>query len=108
MSVTGVALILFLTFHCCMNVVALFSGEAYNIANPDEFVSIYELAKILEKLFSYRKLKVIQRERKDSGYSSSLVESNPTVNVDKLRQLGWNSNISIEEGFQRMINAIEF
>jgi len=30
MSVTGVALILFLTFHCCMNVVALFSGKAYN------------------------------------------------------------------------------
>ena len=30
MSVTGVALILFLTFHCCMNIVALFSGEAYN------------------------------------------------------------------------------
>ena len=30
MSVTGVALILFLPFHCCMNVAALFSGEAYN------------------------------------------------------------------------------
>ena len=30
MSVTGVALILFLTFHCCMNVAVLFSGEAYN------------------------------------------------------------------------------
>jgi len=30
MSVTGIALILFLTFHCCMNIVALFSGEAYN------------------------------------------------------------------------------
>ena len=30
MSVTGIALILFLTFHCCMNVVALFSGDAYN------------------------------------------------------------------------------
>lgn len=30
MSVSGVALILFLTFHCAMNVVALFSGEAYN------------------------------------------------------------------------------
>ena len=30
MSVTGVALILFLTFHMCMNVVALFSAEAYN------------------------------------------------------------------------------
>lgn len=30
MSITGIALILFLTFHCCMNVAALFSGEAYN------------------------------------------------------------------------------
>ncbi len=30
MSVTGIALVLFLTFHCAMNVVALFSGEAYN------------------------------------------------------------------------------
>ena len=30
MSVTGIALILFLTFHGCMNVAALFSGEAYN------------------------------------------------------------------------------
>ncbi len=31
MSVTGIALILFLTFHACMNIVALFSGEAYNM-----------------------------------------------------------------------------
>ena len=30
MSVTGVALVLFLTFHACMNVVALFSEEGYN------------------------------------------------------------------------------
>ena len=30
MSVTGLALVLFLTFHACMNVVALFSAEAYN------------------------------------------------------------------------------
>ena len=31
MSVTGMALVLFMTFHCCMNIVALFSGEAYNM-----------------------------------------------------------------------------
>lgn len=30
MSITGIALILFLTFHACMNVVALFNGDAYN------------------------------------------------------------------------------
>ncbi len=31
MSVTGIALILFLTFHGCMNLVALFSEEGYNM-----------------------------------------------------------------------------
>ncbi len=31
MSVTGIALILFLTFHMSMNVVALFSGDGYNM-----------------------------------------------------------------------------
>ncbi len=31
MAVTGVALILFLTFHMSMNLVAFFSGEAYNM-----------------------------------------------------------------------------
>lgn len=31
MSVTGICLILFLTFHMCMNLVALFSAEGYNM-----------------------------------------------------------------------------
>lgn len=31
MALTGVALVLFLTFHMSMNVVALFSGEGYNM-----------------------------------------------------------------------------
>ncbi len=31
MAVSGVARVLFLTFHMCMNVVALFSGDAYNM-----------------------------------------------------------------------------
>lgn len=31
MSVTGIALVLFLTFHCAMNVVALISPEGYNL-----------------------------------------------------------------------------
>lgn len=31
MSITGIALVLFLTFHACMNVVVLFSGDAYNM-----------------------------------------------------------------------------
>ena len=31
MSVTGIALVLFLTFHMAMNLVALFSAHGYNL-----------------------------------------------------------------------------
>ena len=31
MSVTGLCLMIFLTFHCCMNVAAFFSKDAYNM-----------------------------------------------------------------------------
>ena len=31
MSITGLALILFLTFHMAMNLVAIISGDAYNV-----------------------------------------------------------------------------
>ena len=38
MSVTGLALILFLTFHGSMNVVALFSKDAYNMIDRKSVV----------------------------------------------------------------------
>ncbi len=47
MSVTGVALILFLTFHLCMNLVALFSGEAYNMVCEFLGASWYAVAATL-------------------------------------------------------------
>ena len=31
MSISGLFLILFLVFHLCMNIAAVFSGEAYNV-----------------------------------------------------------------------------
>ena len=47
MSVTGLALLLFLTFHCCMNVVALFSGEAYNMICEMLGANWYDIAATL-------------------------------------------------------------
>ena len=39
MSVSGLGLILFLTFHMAMNAVALFSGEGYNMLCTFPFCS---------------------------------------------------------------------
>ena len=47
MSVTGISLILFLTFHCCMNVAALFSEEAYNTSCELLGANLYAVAATL-------------------------------------------------------------
>ena len=84
------------------------SGEVYNVGNPEQYVSIQELAHILVRLFSNRKLKIIQRERKEVGYSSSPEKKEITINVQKLKSAGWENSVSIEDGFFRTVSAIDF
>ena len=74
MSVTGIALILFLTFHCAMNIVALFSGEAYNMicellgANWYAVVATLGLAALVDAFVEG----VARRQGADSALSEKL------------------------------------
>ena len=69
MSVTGAALILFLTFHMAMNCVALISGDAYNViceflgANWYAQVGTYGLAILMALHFVYAFILTIQNRR---------------------------------------------
>lgn len=82
MSVTGVALILFLTFHMSMNVVALFSGEAYNMiceflgANWYALVATLGLAALAVIHIVYAFLLTIQN-RKARGNERYAVTTRP-------------------------------
>ncbi len=82
MSVTGMALILFLTFHACMNVVALFSGEAYNMvceflgANWYALVGTAALAALAVVHIFYALVLTLQN-RKARGASRYAVTSKP-------------------------------
>ncbi len=77
MSVTGVALILFLTFHACMNVVALFSASGYNMiceflgANWYAVVASVALAVLMVLHFCFAILITLQnrRARGDNRYA---------------------------------------
>ena len=87
MSVTGIALILFLTFHGCMNIVALFSGEAYNMiseflgANWYAVVATLGLAALAVSHIVYAFILTAQnrRARGDNRY-----EVATTVNAGKV------------------------
>ena len=82
MSVTGIALILFLTFHGCMNVVALFSKEKYNLiceflgANWYAVVATAGLAALVALHFVYALVLTLQN-RKARGANSYKVTDRP-------------------------------
>ncbi|MGN0087036.1 MAG: succinate dehydrogenase/fumarate reductase cytochrome b subunit [Alloprevotella sp.] len=82
MSVTGIALILFLTFHACMNVVALFSAEGYNMvcemlgANWYALVGTAALAVLVVLHFVYAILLTLQN-RKARGANRYAVTAKP-------------------------------
>ena len=77
------------------------SGEIYNMANIEETYSIYELAsKIVKEAFPERNLHVIC-----NGEIKQTVQ--PIVNIEKLKKLGWHSNIDVVEGFKRTVKSIE-
>ena len=82
MSVTGIALILFLTFHGCMNVVALFSKEGYNMvcemlgANWYAVAATLGLGALVAIHFIYAIILTLQN-RKARGNSRYAVTSKP-------------------------------
>lgn len=82
MSVTGVALILFLTFHACMNVVAIFSEEGYNMicemlgANWYAVAATAGLAALVVLHFAYAIILTLQN-KKARGNSAYAVTDRP-------------------------------
>ncbi len=82
MSVTGIALILFLTFHACMNVVALISEEGYNAvckflgANWYAVAATAVLAALVAIHFVYAVILTLQN-RKARGISRYEVTDKP-------------------------------
>ena len=82
MSVTGIALILFLTFHACMNIVAIFSAEGYNMvcemlgANWYAVAATVGLGALVAIHFIYAFILTLQN-RKARGNNRYAVTSKP-------------------------------
>lgn len=84
------------------------SGETYNLGNPEEYISIADLADTIVHLFPEKGLHIIRETRNDEGYSASPEKRTIPVNVEKLEALDWEYTVSVKEGFRRMIKAIEY
>lgn len=79
------------------------SGQSYNIANA--VVSIAELAETLVGLFPKLNLKVEYQSRNQEGYCASPEKRSPSISTEKLKSIGWNAKVGIEEGFERTVRS---
>jgi UDP-glucuronate decarboxylase len=78
------------------------NGQAYNVGNDKAEVSILYLAERLVALFPEKKLKVVQQSVSKTGYLQSKI-SRGCPEVSKIKRLGWEPEISIEDGFRRTV-----
>lgn len=80
------------------------NGQAYNVANNQEEISILGLANLLVGLFPEKKLKVGKKEVIEEGYiRSKIVRYSP--DISKITKLGWRPKYSLKQGFIRTIKS---
>ena len=79
------------------------AGEAYNVSNDRDFLSISELAQTLVKIRPELDLKVIKKERsRDAAYLENSFNRANCPSADKLRTLGWQCRFDAAAGFTRV------
>lgn len=78
-------------------------GEAYNLANETEEISICDLAQMLISLRKDKDLRVVFNiPESNSGYCNY---KRVGLNTNKLEKLGWQPKVSLKEGCQRTIQS---
>lgn len=78
------------------------SGEAYNVANPDTYISIKNLADFLRNNFN-QNIKVKIELHPEMGYAPV---TKLRLNVDKLKALGWAPFFSLKQMFHNLILSL--
>jgi UDP-glucuronate decarboxylase len=83
-------------------------GQAYNLGNPKEEISIHNLANMLTNLYPEYKLKVnLKNQINSKGYIASKVQK-ISPNICKIMKLGWSPEINLAHGFKRTIDSFLF
>ena len=79
------------------------SGEAYNIANDDNGISLVDFANVVADLSGLKVKYDIPDEIESKGFS---VVKNAVLNVDKLKELGCKQDTSVRDGISKTIELI--
>ena len=79
------------------------SGEAYNVANEDTYISVKDMAEFVQKNFNPEHKVVIQK-RDDMGYAPV---TKLRLSTQKLRDLGWSPRYGLFEMYEALIKELK-
>lgn len=83
-------------------------GEAYNIGNQFQEISIKDLARMLVELYPEKKLSVVfDIDDRNITYGKMKSPVKRTIpDITKIMDLGWKPLVSVSDGFKRTIDSI--
>ena len=76
------------------------NGEAYSVANPDTTATIRETAEMIAEKITDNAVKVVLDIDIPAEYAPNL---NLNLNLNRVKSLGWEAEIGLEEAYRRMI-----
>ena len=79
------------------------SGTAYNVANPDTFCSVYEMARMVAARFG--KGVSVRRNVDPEASRRFAVSGRIFMNTARLNSLGWYPTMGLEEMYARMLDS---
>jgi len=80
------------------------SGEAYTVANSSAYSSVREIAQMVASEISQNKIKVVIKNNNSGQYPPSFAMN---LDTSKLKNLGWNADISLKEMYERLIESLK-
>lgn len=85
------------------------TGEAYNVCNSSQYISVLELAECLVNLYPEKRLRVIRKQRDVSEHYTENTLLVGKINIpdnSKLKTLGWEPRVDVKDGFGRVISYL--
>lgn len=78
------------------------NAEAYNVSNPENHITIAEMANLVADKIAEGKIKVVFDIPKDNSFGYA-ADTRMKLNSDKLQELGWKPEVGLEDAYRRMI-----
>ncbi len=80
------------------------NGDAYNVSNPSQAVSVNQLVKTIKNIYPEKKLKIIRNNKlkRNQRHDDTAIQK---PDISKIQKLGWTHNVSISNGFKRTIDS---